>query len=49
VVSALQIVEGADPASVAGSWDAQAAPVVAQALRDLRPRSPAGLLGWFGR
>lgn len=49
VVSAIQVNEGADAASVAGSWDAQAAPVVAQAIRDLRPRGQPRALAWFGR
>lgn len=49
VVSAIQVTEGADAATVAGSWDAQAAPVVAQALRDLRPARSGGLRGWLGR
>lgn len=49
VVSAIQVAEGADPASVAGSWGADAGPVVARAIRDLRPRREAGLMQWFGR
>ncbi len=43
VVSAIQVAEGADAASVAGSWDAGAAAVVARAIRDLRPGRPGDL------
>jgi hypothetical protein len=38
VVSTIQIVEGADAASVVNSWDAPGAHAVARAIEDLRPR-----------
>ena len=49
VVSAIQVVEGADPATVAGSWGSAAAPVVERALRDFRPDRRPGLMGWLQR
>lgn len=36
VVSAIQVAEGADPATVADSWSDGATPTVARALRDMR-------------
>ncbi len=42
VVSAIQVAEGADPATVASSWSGQASPVVARALQDMRRAPGAG-------
>jgi hypothetical protein len=49
VVSAIQVTEGADPAGVAGSWGGGAGPVVARALRDLRPRPQTPFARLLGR
>jgi hypothetical protein len=49
VVSAIQVAEGADAGSVADSWDAKAAPVVARALQNLRPGGQGGSMRLIGR
>jgi len=46
VVSAIQVAEGEDPRTVAGSWTGGAGAVVAKALADLKPR-PTGGLRWL--
>lgn len=42
VVSAIQVAEGADADTVAGSWTGGASTVVARAIRDLRPDAGRG-------
>ena len=43
IVSAIQVVEGANKAAVAASWDKETAPVVANAVKDLVVRGGGGI------